>query len=250
MADASKIAGMSDFQRVCKRATDEIINQSRFQARYALDYGEYRDRFTDAELRAKVHVFCPPLLEYIVFALALAPPDEALKTSEFKVVIHPDTRLLDRKNYTMEDGHESMSQIDNFVNLNRELKEPIDEFVLPEESERRQGYLATRFDQIWIDQRVTAMTQNKYPQMPMDAFQFFNTLQGAGQIACIIIMAAPEICDLLMSSTPLVGPDGPIQLQQSQIYELEELSGAQNSSPTQWGIKRFCRISTRSRHSD
>ena len=52
----------------------------------------------------------------------------------------------------MEEGHESMLQLYKFVDSNAEVKEPIDEFVLPKESERRRGYLATRFDQIWMDQ--------------------------------------------------------------------------------------------------
>ena len=103
--------GMSDFQEACKRAIEKIINQSSFQANYICDYGEYRDTSIGTEPRAKVHAFCPPLLEYIHFALALAPPDEVFKTSEFKVVIRPDTRLLDTKTYRIEKGHERMLQL-------------------------------------------------------------------------------------------------------------------------------------------
>ncbi len=59
------------------------------------------------EPRAKIHVYCPPLLQYIQFALALAPPDEVFRTSEFNVVIHPGDRLLDRAIYSAEEGHEA-----------------------------------------------------------------------------------------------------------------------------------------------
>ena len=97
--------GMSDFQKACKRAIEKIINQSSFQATYIYNYGEYRDTSIGTEPRAKVHAFCPPLLEYIHFTLALTPPNKVFKTSEFKVVIRPDTRLLDTKTYHIEKGY-------------------------------------------------------------------------------------------------------------------------------------------------
>ena len=246
MEDFSKIMGMSNCQKACKKAMEKVINQSSFQAKYTCHYGEYRDKSIDTEPRAKVHVFCLPLLEYIHFALALAPPDELFKTSEFKVVIHPDTRLLDTKAYSMEEGHESMLQLYKFVDSNAEVKEPIDEFVLSKESERRWGYLATRFDQIWMDQRVTAIIDNKSPRRALDASEFFSALKGYGHIASVVIMAAPQICDLITSSAPLAGPNWPIQ--NSQVYELEELSDARSSSPTFWKAKYVCRIGTLSSH--
>ena len=242
MEDFSKIIKMSDFQKACEKAMEKVIKQSSFQAKYTYDYGEYRHKSIDTELRAEVHVFCPPLLEYIHFALALAPPDELFKTSEFKVVIHPDTRLLDTKTYSVEEGHESMLQLQKFVDSNAEVKEPIDKIILPKESERRRGYLATRFDQNWIDQRVKATTDNESPQRAFDASEFFSAVKGYGHIASVVIMAAPQICDLITSSAPLAGSDRPIQ--QSQIYELEELSDGRSSSPTFWKAKYFCRIGT------
>ena len=80
----------------------------------------------------------------------------------------------------------------------------------------------------------------------IDVSDFFSASKGDGQIASIVIMAAPQICDLITSSPPLAGPDWSIQ--QSQIYELEEVGGACNSSPTFWKTKHFCRISTLSSH--
>ena len=110
------------------------------------DYGEYRNKSLHDEPRAKIQVFCPPLLQYIQFALALAPPDDGLKTCGFDVVIHPDNRLLDRGIYSTEEGHESLSQLYDFIYSNAESGEPIDGFMLGMERERLCRYLATRFD--------------------------------------------------------------------------------------------------------
>lgn len=54
------------------------------------DYSKYRDSSVEDMPRAKIHVFCPPLLKYIYIALAIAPSDEGLRTCEFQVVIQPD----------------------------------------------------------------------------------------------------------------------------------------------------------------
>ncbi len=240
MEDYSKITGMSDYRKACNKAMQKVINNSSFQAKYTCQYGEYRDKSFDNEPRAKIHVFCPPLLEYIHFALALAPPDEALKTCEFKIVIHPDTRLLDPETYRKEEGDESLLQLYKFVYSNAGLEEPLDEFVLREESERRQGYLATRFDQVWMDQRIMAITIDESPPRALDASEYLSELKGDGQVASIVIMAASQVCDSIISSAPLAGPDYPIQ--QSEIYELEKRSGASNSSPVFWKTKHFCRI--------
>jgi len=89
--------------KVIQRITDNF----RFRLDYTCPYGEHRNQSVHDEPRAKIHVFCPPLLQYIQFALALAPPDEVFRTSEFNMVIHPDDRLLDRAIYSAEEGYEA-----------------------------------------------------------------------------------------------------------------------------------------------
>ena len=239
MADYSKIPRMRVYHNTCQKVMQPIIENSSFRTKYTCDYGEYRDISMEDMPRAKIHVFCPPLLEYIYIALAIAPPDEGLRTCGFQVVIHPDHRLLDGKLYSAEEARESLLQLYNFVYSNAE-GEPIDEIVLPKEYKRRLRFLAARFDQVWMDQCVMAISMDEDPRGPINFSELFSKSEDDGLVASIIVMAGPQVCDNITSTEPLAGSEYPIQ--QSQIYKLEELGGAGNLYPIRWKTRHFCRI--------
>ena len=180
LEDTLELPSMSGYRNARKKVMQRIIDRSAFQTRYTCDSGEYRVTSSNDWPRAKIHVFCPPLLQYIHFALALAPPDPALKTCEFQVVIHPDDRLLYGAN-NVEEGHESLLQLDDFVRSNAELGEPIDTFVLGVKRESRRQFLAARFNQVWMDQRITALALDKRPD-GIDASTFFRESQEAVEV--------------------------------------------------------------------
>lgn len=127
--------------------------------------------------RAKIHVFCPPLLECIYIALAIAPPDEGLRTCECQVVIHSDHRLHDKRIYSAEEARDSLSQLYNFVYSNPE-GELIDEIVLHTEHKRRLRFLAARFDKVWMDQCMMAISMNEDPRDPINFLRIIQQVKG------------------------------------------------------------------------
>ncbi|KAK3166814.1 hypothetical protein OEA41_009939 [Lepraria neglecta] len=157
------------------------------------------------------------------FALALAPPDDALKTCEFNVVIYPDNRLLDRGIYSTEEGHESLSQLYDFIYSNAESGEPIDGFVLGTERERLCRYLTTRFDQVWIDQRIAAVATDNCTRDPIGASKFFKESKEHSHVALMVIIAGRSVTVL-------------------QIYGLKEFNDVDDTSHFRWKTRYFCRI--------
>ena len=237
-----KLQSMSGYHNARSKVMPRITDGSEFRIRYTCVDGEYRLKSSDNEPRAKIHVFCPPLLQYVHFALALAPPDSALKTCEFQVVIHPDDRLLDETLYSVEEGHESLLQLDEFVRYSAELGEPIDAFVLGVKRESRRQFLAARFDQVWMDQRITALASDKRTDDEINASTFFRESKEAVEVALTVLMAGPQVCDNITRTAPLTGPDNPVQ--PYQIYRLEELADVDDTSLFRWKTRHFCRINS------
>ena len=239
LRDPFKLPDMNAYHNAREKVISKVTNHGEFPSRYKLFRGEYE---YDKVTRAKIHVFCPPLLQYIYFALALASADHSLKTCEFQVVIHPDDRLLDGKLYSVEEGHESILQLDDFVRSHAVLGEPADS---PKPGVKRESlcrFLATRFDQVWIDQRITDFASDKPAGDEIDASKFFKVSKEAMGVALIVIMAGPQVCDHITRTAPLAGPDNPVQ--PSQIYRLEELAGVDARSLFRWKTRHFCRINS------
>lgn len=113
----STLPDIGAYYNAREKVVSKVIDNNAFSGRYYLSNGEYRNRI-NTEARAKIHVFCPPLMQYIKFALALAFRDHGLKTCEFQVVIHPDDRLLDGGLYSVEERRISMLQLNDFVRSN------------------------------------------------------------------------------------------------------------------------------------
>lgn len=222
-------------QKVISRVTDD----RKFRSDFECVHGEYKGKYYE-KARVKIHVFCPPLLPYIHFALALASPDHGLKTCEFQVVIHPDDRLLDENIYSVEEGHESLSELSDFVRSSVRLGEPIDTFKLRGKYDNRRRFLADRFDQVWMDQRITALALDKRAGAPIDASEFFRESKEGIAVALIVIMAGPQVCDNIARTAPVAGPDNPVQ--PSQIYRLQELADVDDKSLLRWKTMHFCRI--------
>ncbi|CAD6581976.1 MAG: hypothetical protein ASARMPREDX12_000720 [Alectoria sarmentosa] len=236
-ANASGIPRWSVYHNAREKVIQKITGNPYFRGHYERVYGEYRHKYEPDKARAKIHVFCPPLLQYIRFALALAPPQPALRTSEFDVVIHPDDRLIDRRIYSAETVHKSLLQLCEFVRSNAKVGEPTDTVRLGVERESRCRYLAARFDQVWMDQRVAAVAADEYPRDPIDASDFFRESHEDGQIALMAIMAGPQVCDSITSIAPLVRPNHPVQ--ELQIYKLEELADVTVKSNFRWKTRHF-----------
>ena len=216
--DPSKFADLSAYYEAREKVVWKTIDSRGFQSEFVSSKGEYTAR-SDSQLHAKIHVFCPPLLQYIHFALALAYGDPGLEICEFQVVIHPDDRLLDGTVYSVEEGRISMLQLSDFVRHTAYLGgiEPTDS-----ENESRQHFLATRFNQVWMDQRITALGSNEPTGNEVDASEFFEASKEALQVAFMVIMAGSQVCDNITRTAPLVCPDNPVQ--PSQIYRLQELA--------------------------
>ena len=238
LGDLSTFSNLSAYYEAREKVLSKAVDSRGFQSEFCFWKGEYKARGSTQD-RAKIHVFCPPLLQYIRFALALAYRDPGLKTCEFQVVIHPDDRLLDGALYSVEEGRISMLQLSEFVRsraYSGEL-EPIDS-----ENESRQHYLATRFDQVWMDQRITALGSNKPTGNEVDASEFFEASKEAVQVAFMVIMAGSQVCNNITRTAPLAGPDKPIQ--PSQIYRLQELADVDDNSLFRWKTTHFCRINS------
>ena len=227
------IAGHNAREKVISKATE---NRD-FRDRYYCDNGEYR-KCSSPEARAKIHVFCPPLPQYIYLALALASPDYGLETREFQVVIHPDDRLLDEAIYSVEEGYESLLQLSDFLHFS--IGEPIDTSNLDEMRESGRQFLATHFDQVWMDQRITALASDKRTGEKIDASEFFRDSKEALEVALMVIMAGPQACDDITRTAPLACPSNPVQ--PSQIYTLKELADMDDNSLFRWKTTHFCRI--------
>ena len=236
-----RFPGMSTYDNAREKVISKAIETQDFRDRYHCEYGEYRS-LTDTNARAKIHVFCPPLLQYIHFALALAPPDHGLKTCEFQVVIHPDDRLLDWGLYSVEQAHESMLQLNDFVLYNAGRGEPIDTFMLNVKRDSRHRFLATRFDQVWMDQRITALASDNRTGDEVDASEFFRGSKEALEVAFMVLMAGSQVCDNITRTAPLAGSDNPVQ--PSQIYRLQELADVDDNSLFRWKTTHFCRINS------
>lgn len=227
-----RLPGISACHNSREKVISKAIGNKNFQDRYHCVNGEYWYRGS-TKARAQIHVFCPPLLQYIPFALALAAPDHG-KTCEFQVVIHLDDRLLNGSLYSAQEGHESMLQLNDFVRSNAELGEPIDTF------ESRRQFLATRFDQVWMDQRITALASGERTSGEIDASEYFRVSKESHAVALMVIMAGSQICDNVTRTAPLACPDNPIQ--PSQIYRLQELADVGDESLFRWKTTHFCRI--------
>ncbi len=59
----------------------------------------------------------------------------------------------------------------------------------------RERYLATRLDQVWMDQRVAALAMDNHIHDPIDASKLFRHSKGDGQVALMVIMAGQPVCD-------------------------------------------------------
>ena len=236
-ANLFMLPGMGAYHNARQKVISKVTDNGEFRSHFNFIHGEYK---TEYYKKAKIHVFCPPLLQYIHFALALPSPGHGLETLEFEVVIHPDDRLLNGGLYSVEEGHESMLQLNDFVRSNAELAEPIDAFQLGVKRESRQRFLATCFDQIWMDQRITALASDKRTGDEVDASEFFRESKEAAEVVLTVIMAGPQVCDHITGTAPLVGPDNPVQPMQS--YRLQELDGVDDRSLFRWKTTHFCRI--------
>lgn len=230
LARPSKLPGMSVYQNAREKVMLKAFEHPHFRLCLHTYHGEYI--WKESKDRAKIHVYCPPLLQHIQFALALASANHSLETCEFQVVIHPDDRLLDGDFYSIEERHESLLQLDNFVRSNAQLGDPVDTFKLGVKRESRCRFLATRFDQVWIDQHIMVSASGKRMGEELDASEFFRASKHAGEAALMVIMAGPQICHDITRTAPLVGPDLPVQ--PSQIYSLEDLGGTNTDSLFKW----------------
>ena len=231
---------MSAYHNARGKVISRVTGNANFRSQYKHLDGEYKDAF-GGPTRAKIHVFCPPLLEHILFALALASPDYCIGNSEFRVVIHPDDRLFDVNLYSAEERHESMLQLDSFVRSYAKLGDPVSP-SLDEEHESRCRFLATRFDQVWMDQRIMASASDKRMGEELDASELFKASKDASEVALMVIMAGPQICHMITRTAPLARPDNPVQ--PSQIYRLEELADVDDASFFRWKTTYFCRINS------
>ena len=242
LATPFKPPGMSGYHNAREKVISKATDNSKFRNRYRYNKnGGYKHRGYEA--RAKIHVFCPPLLQYFLLALALAFPDHDLKTCEFQVVIHPDDRLLAGGAYSVEEGRQSLSQLYGFLQ-SVEPGRPIDTLEPGMELESRRQFLATRFDQVWIDQRVTVTAiESCYDSCkddPIDASDFFRESKEGVEVALIVVMAGPQFCEYITKTAPLVGPDNPVL--PMQIYRLQELADVDDRSAFRWKTRHFCRI--------
>lgn len=240
LKDYSQISRMNIYRNACDKIKQKIINTSHFRTRYpSIIGGEYRNTSCIDEPRAKIHVFCPPLLDYIHIALAFSPPDPALRTCLFQVVIHPDHRLRDEKVHSADEARESLSQLCDFVYSNGEqgLGEPIDDIVLPLERERRSRFLAARFDQVWMDRCMMAASMDERLSDPIDFSQIFREYQDDNSVQLMVVMAGPQVCNNITSIPPVAGPGYPMQ--PLQIYKLEKVSDGSEHSVIRWKTLHF-----------
>ena len=230
------LSGFGAYHNARQKVLSKVTNDSDFRS--AFDYKpynrEYKRKLSDDH--AKIHVFCPPLLQYIHFALGLASTDNGRGIPEFQVVIHPDDRLLEEDKHSVDEGHKSLLQLSYFLRSSR--GEPTDAFKL-------RGYIrghsvAARFNEVWMDQRITASGLDKRTGDPIDASEFFRESKEGVAVALMIIMAGSRVCDNITSTAPLAGPDIPIQ--PSQIYRLPELADVDDKSLLRWKTTHFCRI--------
>ena len=209
------LPGFSAYQNARQKVISKVTNDSEFRSAFDYKHGGYKRKLSDD--RAKIHVFCPPLLQYIHFALGLASTEYGWANTEFQVLIHPDDRLLEEDIYSVEEGHESLLQLSYFL------------FKLGGKYDSRRDYLAARFNEVWMDQRITGYGLDKRMGDPIDASEFFRESKEGFAVALMIIMAGSRVCDNITSTAPLAGPDNPIQ--PSQIYRLQELA--------MWTINHF-----------
>ena len=237
MANLPGLPGFGAYHNARQKVISKVTSDSKFWYAFKYEYGEYRRR--SSEDRAKIHVFCPPLLQYIHFALGLAFTDQGLEHSEFQVVIHPDDRLLEEDIYSVEEGHESLLQLSYFLRSSAKI-EPTDTFKLGGKYYGRRNFLAARFNEVWMDQRITGYGLDKRTGDPIHASEFFRESKEGVAVALTIIMAGSRVCDNITSTAPLVGPDNPIQ--PSQIYRLQELADVDDKSLLRWKTTDFCRI--------
>ena len=235
----SRLPCRSAYRNAREKVISKAIDNRYFRDRYYPVNGEYRSRI-GTKARAKIHVFCPPLLQYIHFALALSSPDYGLKPCEFQVVIHPDDRLLSLGRDDIVEGFESMLQLNDFVRSHAESGEPIDYVKLGMQREGGHHFLATRFDQVWMDQRITAVGSDKRTADEVDASEYFRNSKEAVEVALIIIMAGPLVCTEVTSTAPLALPSDPVG--SSQIYKLQELADVDDESQFRWKTTHFCQI--------
>ena len=231
------LPGMGAYHNARQKVISKVTENGEFRAKYNCNHGEYTSKYNG---NAKIYVFCPPLLQYIHFALSLPSPGHGLKNCEFQVVIHPDDRLLNGGLYSVEEGHESMLQLNDFVRSNAGLGEPVDTSKLGVKRENRYRSLATCFNQIWMDQRITALALDKRTGDEVDVSEYFRESNEVSAVVLIVIMAGPQVCDHITRTAPLVGPDNPIQ--PMQIYKLRELDGVDDASLFRWKTTHFCRI--------
>ncbi len=237
LANLRGLPGFGAYHNARQKVISKVTNDREFRSAFDDKDGEYKRKLSDD--RAEIHVFCPPLLQYIHFALVLASADRGYYP-QFQVVIHPDDRLLEEDIYSVEEGHESLLQLSDFLRSSAELGEPTETFKLGEQYESRCHYVAARFNEVWMDQRITGYGLDKRTGDPIDASEFFRESKEGVAVALMIIMAGSRVCDNITSTAPLAGPDIPIQ--PSQIYRLQELADVDDKSLLRWKTTHFCRI--------
>jgi hypothetical protein len=86
----------------------------------------------------------------------------------------------------------------------------------------RERYLATRLDQVWMDQRVAALATDNHIHDAIDASKLFRHSKGDGQVALMVIMAGQPVCDnitlsaLLFSSEILCTTTSDLQIRRTR----------------------------------
>ena len=242
LSDVPSTLGASTHHNARKKVVRRLTNSPDFQAQHSCDYGRYMRKHFEGSAQAEIHVFCPPLLQYVIFALTLAPPDDGLKACELDVIIHPDIRLLGGENYSKKEKYECLLQLQYFISPIAELEETTNGFVLGEEQEQRRQLLAARFDQVWLDQQAMASATDKAQLDVPSASEYFKATKEHRAAALLIVMGCPEICKRVTSTAPLVSPDN--EVQDCHIYRLEEFEDVDNTSYLRWNAKEFCRVDT------
>lgn len=230
LGDPYKLPDMSAYHNAREKVISKVKENTKFRSWYILRDGEYKYGI-EGKYRVQIHVFCPPLLQYILFALALASPDQCMGIREFRVVIHPDDRLFDADLYSAEERHDSLLQLSDYVRTYADLEELNDS-----------AKLATCFNQAWMDQRITALALAKRTGDSIDASEFFKESKEGAFVALTVIMSGPQVCDHITRTAPLACPNNPVQ--PSQIYRLQELADADDTSQFRWKTTHFCRINS------
>ena len=93
-----------------------------------------------------------------------------------------------------------------------------------------------------MDQRITALALDNRAGGSVDVSEFFKESKEGNAVVLMVIMAGPQVCDDITRTAPLVCPSNPVR--PSQIYRLQELADADDTSQFRWKTTHFCRINS------